>query len=316
MLLAGGGKTGHFIHGNRLNRYVIFIDLFRFLLSKLVLLLVFIFIILTFLNRVWIYSYKGEDRQPLPFPEYVFKGRSWAPLHLLDRLLCICGNSLLAPRNFALGQLNIHSEPVRVERIVRILLLGLLLWMQELASEAVRTIKVFMVLFAQLGLIVLWDMLLFLQLPAAMSEWTLNSCLLLSISNVLWWWRKDVNTYAVIELTIPEYFPVSAHLCLIFNYETWNNMISLYLTFTLCSGSMWAGSSLCGLVTVGEVVIVAVKWEPLPVTIIASCRETCRLSLKILLLKLLKFKFELSACSFIRIIFCFYWSATSLFTRL
>jgi hypothetical protein len=183
MLLAGGGKTGHFIHGNRLNRYVIFIDLFRFLLSKLVLLLVFIFIILTFLNRVWIYSYKGEDRQPLPFPEYVFKGRSWAPLHLLDRLLYICGNSLLAPRNFALGKLNIHSEPVRVECIVRILLLGLLLWMQELASEAVRTIKVFMVLFAQLGLIVLWDMLLFLQLPAAMSEGTLNSCLLISISN-------------------------------------------------------------------------------------------------------------------------------------
>ena len=159
-------------------------------------------------------------------------------------------------------------------------------------------------------------MLLFLQLPGTMSEGTLNSCILISISNVLWWWRKVENTYAVIELTIPEYFPISAHLSLIFNYETWNHMISLYLTFTLCSGSMWAGSSLCGLVTVGEVVIVAVKWEPLPVTIIASCRETCRLSLKILLLKLLKFKFELSTCSFISTIFCFYWSATSLFTRL
>jgi hypothetical protein len=92
--------------------------------------------------------------------------------------------------------------------------------MQELASEAVRTIKVFMVLFAQLGLIVLWDMLLFLELPGAVSEGTLNSYLLISISNVLWCWRKDVNTYAVIELTIPEYFPVSAHFCLIFNYET------------------------------------------------------------------------------------------------
>ena len=173
-----------------------------------------------------------------------------------------------------------------------------------------------MVLFAQLGLIVLWDMLLFLQLPGTVSEGTLNSCLLISFSNVLWWWRKDDNTYAVIELTITEYFPVSAHLSLIFNYETWNHMISLNLTFTLCCGSMWAGSSLCGLVTVGEVVVVAIKWEPLPVTIITSCRETCRLSLKILLLKLLKFKFELSTCNFISIIICFYWSATSKFTRL
>ena len=120
----------------------------QILLSKLVLLLVFIFIILTFLNRVWIYSNKGEDRQPLPFPEYVFKGRSWVPLHLFDRLLRICGNRLLALSNFALGQLNIDPELVRVENIVRILLLGLLLWMQELASEAVRTIEVLMVLFA------------------------------------------------------------------------------------------------------------------------------------------------------------------------
>ena len=159
-------------------------------------------------------------------------------------------------------------------------------------------------------------MLLFLQLPGAVSERTLNSCILISISNVLWWWQKDVNTYAVIELTIPEYFPISAHLSLIFNYETWNHMISLYLTFTLCSGSMWAGPSICSLITIGEVVVVAVKWEPLPVTIITSCRETCRLSLKILLLKLLKFKFELSACSFISIILLFDWSATSLFTRL
>jgi len=31
---------------------------------------------------------------------------------------------------------------------------------------------------------------------------------------------EEVNTYAVIELTIAEYFPVSANLCLIFDYET------------------------------------------------------------------------------------------------
>ena len=181
MLLAGGGKTGHFIHGNRLNRYVIFIDLFRFLLSKLVLLLVFIFIILTFLNRVWIYSYIGEDRQPLPFPEYVFKGRSWVHLHLFDRPLCICAIRLLVPVNFALSQLNIDPELVRVGDIVWILLKGLLLWVQELASEAVRTIEILMELFAELGFIVLWDMLLFLQLPGSMSEGTLNSGILKSI---------------------------------------------------------------------------------------------------------------------------------------
>lgn len=181
MLLAGGGKNSHLIHGNRLNHYVIFIDLFRFLLSKLVLLLVFIFIILTFLNRVWIYSYIGEDRQPLPFPEYVFKGRSWVPLHLFDRPLCICAIRLLVPVNFALSQLNIDPELVRVGDIVWILLKGLLLWVQELASEAVRTIEILMELFAELGFIVLWDMLLFLQLPGSMSEGTLNSGILKSI---------------------------------------------------------------------------------------------------------------------------------------
>ena len=148
MLLAGGGKTSHFIHGNRLNHYVIFIDLFRFLLSKLVLLLVFIFIILTFLNRVWIYSYKGEDRQSLPFPEYVFKGRSWAPLVLFDGFLCIGATRVLIPCNFDLGELNIDSEFMRVEDIVRILLLGLLFRMQELASKAIRTVQILMVLLA------------------------------------------------------------------------------------------------------------------------------------------------------------------------
>jgi hypothetical protein len=52
---------------------------------------------------------------------------------------------------------------------------------QELASEAVRTIEILMELFAELGFIVLWDMLLFLQLPGSMSEGTLNSGILKSI---------------------------------------------------------------------------------------------------------------------------------------
>ena len=81
--------------------------------------------------------------------------------------------------------------------------------MQELASQAVGAVEVLVVLLAQLSLIVLRHMLLFLQLPYAMSEGALTQVeLSYKFSNE----NDGSNVFNILTLSLNSQYPNTSQL--------------------------------------------------------------------------------------------------------
>jgi hypothetical protein len=96
----------------------------------------------------------------------------------------------------------------------------------ELATDSIRTIEVLMVLFAELGLIVLRHVLLFLDLPQTVCERALYRHFILSRSpHILFG-----NTYRLVELAVSIQLPVPAHLGLVLYHKAYSRYLKNLFT--------------------------------------------------------------------------------------
>ena len=129
-----------------------------------------------------------EDRESFSPSEYLFNGCFELLLTIFKWFVVFCENL-----NFISGHFSIYFKFVTIvslsvcfASVLRVLLLR----MQELASEPIRTIQIFMKLFAKLSLIIRRNMLLLLQFLEAMREWA------------LYYIKMSLYFYTIIEFTV------------------------------------------------------------------------------------------------------------------